>query len=191
MQRFLVAGLGNPGSQYRDTRHNIGFRVLNRLADRHGIRLSEEKFDGEFASGRIRGEPTYLLKPTTYMNRSGTSVGPAARYHEIEPDHVLVIHDDVDLDLGRVNVKIGGGHGGHNGLKNVAQDLGSREFLRIRCGVGRPERGSVRDHVLGRFDGAEEPVADRVVEGACDAVETVVVDGPEEAQNQYNGRDFS
>lgn len=191
MSRYLVAGLGNPGRKYRGTRHNIGFMVLDRLAERHRLRLSENKFDGQFDSGRLGGEKAYVLKPQTYMNRSGESVGKAARYHEIPADHVVVIHDDVDLELGRLAVKIGGGHGGHNGLKSVADQLGSKGFLRVRCGVGRPEHGSVTDFVLGKFEGGEQPVVERVVELACDAVETILRDGPDEAQNQFNGRDVS
>lgn len=189
MDRFLIAGLGNPGSKYRETRHNIGFMVLDRLADRHRIRLSEQKFDGQFGSGRLSGQKADLLKPETMMNRSGDSVSAAARYYEIDPERIIVVHDDVDLEVGRLKAKEGGGHGGHNGLRSVANRLGSKDFLRIRCGVGRPEHGSVRDYVLGRFSGEEKTIVERVVELACDAIETTVTDGIEEAQNRYNGRD--
>jgi PTH1 family peptidyl-tRNA hydrolase len=191
VDRYLIAGLGNPGQQYRETRHNFGFAVVDRLADRYRLRLSEEKFDGAFTSGRLRGESVYLLKPQTMMNRSGDSVGPAARYHDLDPEYVVVVHDDVDLSLGRLEVKQGGAHGGHNGVRSVADQLGSSAFLRVRCGVGRPEQGSVRDHVLSRFDDSERSAADRVVDGAADAVERIVTDGPSEAQNRFNGRNFA
>lgn len=191
MERYLVAGLGNSGHQYRETRHNIGFAVVDRLAERYRLRLSEKKFDGAFTSGRVGGEPVYLLKPQTMMNRSGESVAPAARYHDLDPGFVLVVHDDVDLSFGRLQVKDGGGHGGHNGVRSVADHLGSEEFVRVRCGVGRPEQGSVRDHVLSRFDDSERPVADELVEVAAEAVESVVTDGPSRAQNRFNGRDVA
>ncbi len=188
METPLVVGLGNPGSKYRETRHNIGFAVVDRLAERHRIGLSQEKFDGRFGSGRVAGHKVFLLEPETYMNRSGESVGPAARYYEIAPERIVVVHDEVDLELGRLKVKRGGGHGGHNGLKSLVDALGSRDFVRVRCGVGRPERGSVSDHVLGRFESEERPVADELIEIAADAVEVVLRDGPSEAQNQFHGR---
>lgn len=191
MNRYIVAGLGNPGNQYRETRHNIGFAVVDRLAERYRLRLSEEKFDGAFTSGRVRGEPVYLLKPQTMMNRSGDSVGPAARYHDLDPADVVVVHDDVDLSFGELRVKDGGGHGGHNGVRSVADQLGSRAFLRVRCGVGRPEQGAVREHVLSSFDASERPVADELIEVSADAVETIITDGPEEAQNRFNGRNLA
>ena len=191
MDRHLIVGLGNPGSKYRETRHNIGFAVADRLAERHRVAFGEQKFDGQFASGRVAGQKVFLLKPETYMNRSGESVGPAARYYELSADQIVVVHDDVDLDLGRLKVKSGGGHGGHNGLRSIVDALGTSDFVRVRCGVGRPEHGSVKDHVLGRFRNDERSVADAVVEAACDAVETVMRDGPDRAQNRFNGRDLA
>lgn len=191
MSRYLVAGLGNPGRKYRDTRHNIGFMVADRLAERHRMRLSENKFNGQFASGRLAGQKAYLVKPQTFMNRSGESIGEAARYHDIPVEQIIVIHDDVDLDLGRLAVKVGGGHGGHNGLRSIVDHISSKGFVRVRCGVGRPEHGDVTDHVLGRFESSEMNIVDRVVELACDAVETILRDGPREAQNEFNGRDVS
>jgi PTH1 family peptidyl-tRNA hydrolase len=191
VDRHLIVGLGNPGSKYRETRHNIGFAVVDRLAERHRARLSQEKFDGQFGSGRVAGQKAFLLKPETFMNRSGESVGPAVRYYELPADRIVVVHDDVDLDLGRLKVKTGGGHGGHNGLKSIGDALGTSDFIRVRCGVGRPEHGAVKDHVLGRFRNEERSVADEVIELACDAVECVITEGPGEAQNRFNGRDVS
>ncbi len=187
----LVVGLGNPGSKYRGTRHNIGFDVVDRLAERHRVRLSQEKFDGQFGSGRVAGRTVKLLEPETYMNRSGDSVGEAARFYDMDADQIVVVHDDVDLELGRLKVKEGGGHGGHNGLKSLVDALGSSDFVRVRCGVGRPEHGSVSDHVLGKFERDEQPVADELVEIAADALETILRDGPSQAQNRFNGRTAS
>ncbi|MFB6263230.1 MAG: aminoacyl-tRNA hydrolase [Bradymonadaceae bacterium] len=191
MARYLIAGLGNPGRRYRETRHNVGFEVVDRLAERAGLRLSEEKFDAAFASGRVAGESAYLLEPQTMMNDSGQSVAPAARYFEIDLDRVVVVHDDVDLSVGRLAVKEGGSAGGHNGVESVARRLDDRGFVRVRVGVGRPQRGSVRDHVLSTFDASERRVVDEVVDAAAEAVEIVVAEGVAEAQNEYNGRDFS
>lgn len=190
MDRHLVAGLGNPGEQYRGTRHNIGFEVVDRLADRASASLSEEKFDAAFTSARIAGESTYLLEPKTMMNRSGDSVARAARYFDIDPGRVVVVHDDVDLSVGRLGVKDGGGAGGHNGVRHVVQRLGDNQFVRVRCGVGRPGRASVRDHVLSAFDRSERAAIDEVVDAAARAVETVVAEGVEGAQNRFNGREF-
>lgn len=187
MSRHLIVGLGNPGNEYRDTRHNIGFRVVDRLAERHRIGLEQNQFDGRFGSGRVMAESAMLLEPETMMNRSGESVGACARYYDLEAGQIAVVHDDVDLELGEVRVKTGGSAGGHNGLKDIEDDLGDRGFHRIRCGVGRPEHGSVTDHVLGRFDRDEEPMVERVVELACDAVEILVEEGPSQAQNQIHG----
>lgn len=187
----LVVGLGNPGSKYRGTRHNIGFDVVDRLAERHRVRLSQEKFDGQFGSGRVASRKVKLLEPETYMNRSGDSVGEAARFYDIDADQIVVVHDDVDLELGRLEIKEGGGHGGHNGLQSLVDALGSSDFVRVRCGVGRPEHGTVSDHVLGKFDGDERSIADELVENAADALEAILRDGPSGAQNRYNGRTAS
>jgi PTH1 family peptidyl-tRNA hydrolase len=191
VSRHLVVGLGNPGTEYRETRHNVGFMVLDHLADRYRIRLAQEKFDGEFASDRIAGTSVLLLKPQTYVNESGRSVGEAARFYDIDPDEIVVVHDDVDLDFGELRIKRGGGHGGHNGLRDIADNLGDKGFVRVRVGVGRPEYGSVRDHVLGQFERSEQRELEDLLDAACDALEVLLEEGANEAQNQYNGRQIT
>jgi PTH1 family peptidyl-tRNA hydrolase len=185
---LLVAGLGNPGRQYADTRHNVGFMVAEELARRLGGSW-RGKFAGELAEVRLDGLRVALLKPQTYMNESGRSVGAAARFFKIEPEAIVVVHDEVDLEPGRLQVRLGGGLAGHNGLRSVASALGTPEFARVRIGVGRPERGDrrpVADFVLSEFP--PEVDAEALVSRAADAVEMVAHDGVEEAQNRFNER---
>ena len=185
---LLVAGLGNPGREYRDTRHNVGFLVAEELARRHGGSF-RSKFSALVADIRLDGERVTLLEPQTYMNESGRSVAAAARFYKLPPEALLVLHDEVDLPLGRLQVRRGGGLAGHNGLRSVAAHLGSSDFARLRIGVGRPERGDPRpvaDFVLSPFP-AEVDVA-AIVERAADAVETVVASGLDEAQQRFNER---
>ncbi|MDP5878266.1 MAG: aminoacyl-tRNA hydrolase, partial [Dehalococcoidia bacterium] len=138
-ETWLVVGLGNPGESYRKTRHNLGFAVVDELASRHRLELRSQKFRSRFGKGRISGRPVLLSKPQTYMNRSGQSVGVMAGWHRIPAERVVVVHDDLDLTLGRMKLKAGGGHGGHNGLRDIRTALGSSEFLRVRLGIGRPD----------------------------------------------------
>jgi peptidyl-tRNA hydrolase, PTH1 family len=182
----LVVGLGNPGREYERTRHNAGWLALDELARRHGGSW-RSKFSGSLAEVRVGDAKLALLKPETYMNESGRSVGAAARFFKVEPEQVLVVHDDVDLEPGRLQARAGGGLAGHNGLRSLAQHLGSQEFERLRIGVGRPGRGdprSVADYVLSPF--APEDDADALVSRAADAVETVVSDGLDAAQQRFN-----
>jgi peptidyl-tRNA hydrolase, PTH1 family len=183
---LLVAGLGNPGREYERTRHNLGWLVLDELARRHGGSW-RSKFSGSFAEVRLGDLRLGLLKPETYMNESGLSVGAAARFYKVEPEGLLVVHDDVDLEPGRLQARAGGGLAGHNGLRSLAQHLGSQEFERLRIGVGRPGRGdprSVSDWVLSGFS-PEDDVEGLVAE-AADAVETIAADGLEVAQTHFN-----
>ena len=185
---LLVAGLGNPGREYADTRHNVGFMVAEELARRHGGSW-RAKFSGDLAEMRLDGLKLAVLKPQTYMNESGRSVGAAARFFKVEPEALLVVHDEVDLEPGRLQARLGGGLAGHNGLRSVAQHLGTSEFARLRIGVGRPERGDPRpvaDFVLSPF--SPEVDVERLVARAADAVETVAREGVEEAQNRFNER---
>jgi PTH1 family peptidyl-tRNA hydrolase len=183
---LLVAGLGNPGREYERTRHNAGWLVLDELARRHGGSW-RSKFSGSLSEVRLGDARLALLKPETYMNESGRSLGAAARFFKVEPEQVLVVHDDVDLETGRLQARAGGGLAGHNGLRSLAQHLGSQDFLRLRIGVGRPGRGdrrSVADWVLSPF--APEDDAETLVSRAADAVETIVGDGLEAAQQRFN-----
>jgi peptidyl-tRNA hydrolase, PTH1 family len=183
---LLVAGLGNPGREYEHTRHNAGWLVLDELARRHGGSW-RSKFSGSLAQVRLEDARLALLKPETYMNESGRSVAAATRFFKVEPEAVLVVHDDVDLEPGRLQARAGGGLAGHNGLRSLAQHLGSQDFLRLRIGVGRPGRGdprSVSDWVLSDF--APEEDADALVARSADAVETIASDGLEAAQQRFN-----
>jgi peptidyl-tRNA hydrolase, PTH1 family len=185
---LLVAGLGNPGREYAATRHNVGFMVADELARRLGGSW-RAKFSGDLAEVRLNGLRLALLKPQTFMNESGRSVGAAARFFKVEPEDLLVVHDEVDLEPGRLQARLGGGLAGHNGLRSVAQHLGTPEFGRLRIGVGRPERGDPRpvaDFVLSEF--SPELDVGSLVARAADAVETVATEGLEEAQNRFNER---
>jgi PTH1 family peptidyl-tRNA hydrolase len=183
---LLVAGLGNPGREYERTRHNAGWLVLDELARRHGGSW-RSKFSGSLAEVRLGDARLALLKPETYMNESGRSVAAAARFFQVEPEALLVVHDDVDLEPGRLQARAGGGLAGHNGLRSLAQLLGSQDFLRLRIGVGRPGRGDPRpvsDWVLSDFAPEEDALA--LISRSADAVETIATDGLEAAQQRFN-----
>jgi PTH1 family peptidyl-tRNA hydrolase len=183
---LLVAGLGNPGREYERTRHNAGWLVLDELARRQGGSW-RSKFSGSLAEVRLGDLRLALLKPETYMNDSGRSVGAAVRFFKVEPEQVLVVHDDVDLDAGRLQARAGGGLAGHNGLRSLAQHLGSQDFLRLRIGVGRPRRGDPRpvaDWVLSPF--APEDDAEGLIARGADAVEAIASNGLEAAQQRFN-----
>jgi len=183
---LLVAGLGNPGREYERTRLNAGWLVLDELARRHSGSW-RSKFSGSLAEIRLGDLRLALLKPETYMNDSGRSVGAAVRFFKVEPEQVLVVHDDVDLEAGRLQARAGGGLAGHNGLRSLAQHLGSQDFLRLRIGIGRPGRGDPRPvaaWVLSPFSPEED--AEALVARAADAVETIARDGLEAAQQRFN-----
>jgi len=185
---LLVVGLGNPGREYARNRHNVGAMVVDELALRHGGSW-RGKFSGQLAEIRLEGHKLALLKPETYMNESGRSVGAAAAYFKVDPESVLVVHDDSDLEAGRLQLRLGGGLAGHNGLRSVARHLKTQEFLRLRVGVGRPERGDARplaDWVLSDFVPHED--AESLVASGADAVETLDAEGVERAQTQVNRR---
>jgi PTH1 family peptidyl-tRNA hydrolase len=183
---LLVAGLGNPGREYERTRHNVGWMVVDELARRHGGSF-RAKFAGRVADVRVDGLRLALLKPETYMNESGRSVAAAARFFKVPAAQLLIVHDDVDLAPGRLQARLGGGLAGHNGLRSIAQSVGTQDFLRLRIGVGRPGRGdprTVSDYVLAPF----EPDVDveALVSRSADAVEAFARDGLEAAQARYN-----
>jgi peptidyl-tRNA hydrolase, PTH1 family len=183
---LLVAGLGNPGREYERTRHNVGWLVVDELARRHDGAF-RSKFSGQLAEVRLAEDKVALVKPETYMNESGRSIAAAARFFKVDPGALLVVHDDVDFEPERLQARLGGGLAGHNGLRSIAQALGTNDFLRLRIGVGRPGRGdrrSVSDYVLARFD--PETDVDALIARAADAVETIAAEGLEEAQRRFN-----
>ena len=183
---LLVVGLGNPGREHALDRHNVGWLVADELARRHGGSY-RQKFSGRLTEVRVDGHKLALLKPETYMNDSGRSLAAAARFFKVAPEGIAIVHDDVDLEVGRLQARLGGGLAGHNGLRSIKQALGTAEFLRLRVGVGRPGRGDrrpVADYVLSPF--APEDDGDALVGRAADAVETLARDGLDETQLRFN-----
>ncbi|MBV8236965.1 MAG: aminoacyl-tRNA hydrolase [Acidimicrobiia bacterium] len=187
---LLVVGLGNPESEYGGTRHNLGADVVARLAERHGARLKRGKERALVAETRIDGKRVVLAFPQTYVNDSGMSVGALVRRHGIDDLHrVVVVHDELDLPVGRVKLKIGGGTAGHNGLKSIQAHLHDNDFVRVRIGVDKPPgKRQGADHVLRRPGKADKEALDVAVEVAADAVEAILKDGPEAAMNHFNTR---
>ncbi|WP_405098249.1 aminoacyl-tRNA hydrolase [Oceanobacillus sp. FSL H7-0719] len=183
-----IIGLGNPGKKYAKTRHNIGFMVVNDLLDRHQWKLNKNKFNGDYAMELFEGEKVILLQPQTFMNLSGQSVRPLLDYYNIELEDILVIYDDLDLPAGKVRLRAKGGHGGHNGMRSLIDHLGTKEFNRIRFGVGRPTNPvPVVDYVLGDFAKGEQQTINDSIEKAADACEEWLKGMPFlEVMNQYN-----
>jgi PTH1 family peptidyl-tRNA hydrolase len=183
---LLVVGLGNPGRRYERNRHNAGRMVVDELARRHGASF-RSKFSGQLADLRLGEAKVALLAPETYMNDSGKSVAAAARFYKVPLDALLVVHDEGDFDLGRLQARLGGGLAGHNGLRSIAAQLGSQEFLRLRIGVGRPGRGDPRDladYVLADFEPEDD--AGTIVARAADAVESLAAEGLEATQRGFH-----
>ncbi|BBZ30076.1 peptidyl-tRNA hydrolase [Mycolicibacterium madagascariense] len=182
---LLVVGLGNPGPRYETTRHNVGFLVADVLADRLGSDFKVHKKSGALlTTGRLGGRSVVLAKPRVFMNESGRQVGPLAKFHSVAPADVITIHDELDIDFGRIRLKLGGGEGGHNGLRSVASALGTRDFQRVRVGIGRPPgRKDPATFVLENFTAAERPELGLLVEHAADATELLIQVGLEAAQN--------
>lgn len=197
---WLIVGLGNPGAKYARNRHNIGFMVVDALASDHNLPAWKSGKGGETTSGVItteRGrERALLLKPMEFMNLSGFAVQRTASFHGIEPDQILVVHDEIDLELGLVRLKTGGGHGGHNGLRSIAEQLGKSNFARLRMGVGRdpnvPPGGgnanAVANWVLGDFPPAHAACVTDMIKAGCEDIQTVLAKGIGPAMNQHNGR---
>ena len=185
----LLVGLGNPGPDYARTRHNVGFLVVDQVAASLGVAFGLHKYAAEIAETSVAGEKVWLMKPQTFMNASGESVGPALRYWKLSPSDLVVVHDDLELDPYRVQLKTGGGHGGHNGLKSLNAHVGSPDFVRIRVGVGRPPQlMDPADYVLGRFPKGEERQFEECVDWASQASRAVLEQGAVKAMNQFNRR---
>ena len=190
---WLIAGLGNPGSKYEGTRHNMGFMTADVLAERWSVNFSDHKGLAMLGKGVMnlsgRNVKFFLAKPLTYMNESGNAVASISAYYQIEPDHIVVIHDDMDLDFGRIKVKAGGSAGGHNGIKSIIAHLGSDEFPRIRIGIGRAEdpETDLAEHVLGEFTKEEQKHIFEILGYVAQGVELIVTQGVQQAQSKLNG----
>ena len=185
---YVIVGLGNPGSRYERTRHNAGFRMVDRLAAGYRIEFSQKKHRALCGAGMIEGQKVLLLKPQTYMNLSGESVREAVEYYKVDPEReLLVIYDDISLDPGKLRIRKKGSAGGHNGMKNIILHLGTQVFPRIRIGVGqKPEGYDLADYVLGHFSDKEREIMDESITRAAEAVEVMIAEGPDAAMNQFN-----
>ena len=184
---WLIIGLGNPGKEYRLTRHNVGFRVVDRLARQQGIQFKKRRGGAQVGEGRMGTKKVVVAKPLTYMNKSGVAVKKLIKALDIPLDHLVVVHDDLDLACGRMKIKEGGGHGGHKGVQSIIEELGSADFLRVKVGIGKPpdpEEGA--DYVLSRFAADERALIKESVEQAAEAIEAIIVSGKDQAMNRYN-----
>ncbi len=186
---WLIVGLGNVGDKYEGTRHNVGFRVADELAERAGVPVQRLKYRALTGQAEIGGARVLLMKPVTFMNLSGEAVRPAADFYKVPPDHILVLSDDVSLPVGKLRIRRGGSAGGHNGLKNIIQHLGTDQFPRVKVGVGEKPHPDydMADWVLGKFQGEDRKAIDQAVQRAADAVECLLREGPERAMSRFNG----
>jgi len=188
----LICGLGNPGREYERHRHNIGFMVVEALLSRARAELNQEKFQARVGQGTLGGEKVLFLEPQTYMNLSGRSLAEAARFYKVAVEDILVVHDELDMPFGRLQLKAGGGSGGHNGLKSTVSSLGADSFIRLRFGIGKPQGPNAKDrvagYVLSNFDDGERRQLDDLIAQAADAADTWVRDGLATAMNRYNKR---
>ena len=186
---WLIVGLGNPGEKYENTRHNVGFRVIDELAERQNAPVQKLKFKALTNLLTISGEKVLVMKPITYMNLSGEAVRPAADFYKIPPERVLVISDDVSLPIGKLRIRKGGSAGGHNGLKSIIQHLGTDQFPRIKIGVGEKPHPDydMADWVLSKFTGEDLKTIQVAVKKAADAVACYLENGPDKAMNRFNG----
>ncbi|NLL31156.1 MAG: aminoacyl-tRNA hydrolase [Clostridiales bacterium] len=183
---FLIVGLGNPGKEYDNTRHNIGFETIDYISNKYNIEINRKKFKGVCGEGLINNTKVILLKPSTYMNLSGESVAEAVKFYKLKKEEVIIIYDDISLEVGRLRIREKGSAGGHNGIKSIISHLASDVFPRIKIGVGQPKGGLV-SHVLGKFNKEEIEVLKEVVEAASVGVETIIKDSAKEAMNKLNG----
>ena len=185
---YIIAGLGNPTKEYEKTRHNVGFEVIDVLADRLFTSVDEKKFKGYYGKAVIGGEKVILLKPQTFMNLSGESVRAAADFYKIDPEHIIVIYDDISLEVGQLRIRSKGSAGGHNGIKNIIAHLGTQEFPRIKVGVGaKPPRMDLADYVLSRFSAEDRVKMEEAFKEAVQAVQVMITEGDQAAMNRFNG----
>jgi len=188
----LVVGLGNPGAEYRGHRHNVGFQVVDRLAGALGMALGQSKFQSRFGQGDVGKTRLLLLEPETFMNASGEAVSAAARFYKVAPEGLLVVHDELDLSFGRLQLKRGGGTGGHNGLESIVEQLGTPDFARLRFGIGKPQGPNAKErvvgHVLHDFSSEEKAALEPLLERSVDMARAWVSLGLAEAMNRHNRR---
>lgn len=182
---WLVVGLGNPGQAYSKTRHNIGFAVIDRIAEEYSFEL-KQKENYIIGKGSIEGNKVILLEPLTFMNRSGLAVRDMIKRNGIQPSELIVVHDDIDMETGKLKIRKDGSSGGHKGVESIIQEIGTREFIRLKIGIGRGEGVPVEDYVLGKFKKAELPMAKEAVSRAADAVASILKNGAEKAMNSFN-----
>ena len=186
---YIIVGLGNPGKQYEHTRHNVGFEVIDRLAEKHDILMTERKHRAFCGKGLIGGQKVMLVKPQTFMNLSGESVKSAVEFYQIGMDELIVVYDDVSLSPGQLRIRRAGSAGGHNGIKNIIAQLGTQEFPRVKVGVGeKPERMDLADYVLSHFSKGEWEMMEEAFKEAADAVEVMIADGADAAMNRFNAK---
>ena len=185
---YIIAGLGNPTREYEKTRHNVGFEVIDVLADMLGTTVEEKKFKGCYGRGIIGGEKVLLLKPQTFMNLSGESIRAASDFYKVDPEHIIIIYDYISLDVGQLRIRKKGSAGGHNGIKNIIAHLGTQEFPRIKVGVGdKPKKMDLADYVLSRFSKEDRAAMEDAFKAAAKAVEVMITEGMDTAMNQFNG----
>ncbi|MDU4953316.1 MULTISPECIES: aminoacyl-tRNA hydrolase [Clostridium] len=183
---YLIVGLGNPGEEYRGTRHNVGFDAIDIISKKYNIELNRVKFKGVYGEGFIDGKKVMLLKPTTYMNLSGESIGEVANFYKIPHEDIVVIYDDISLDIGKLRIRVKGSAGGHNGIKSIISCLGGDMFPRVKVGVGAP-KGNLVSHVLGKFTPEERTILNKALEASSEAAITIMTKDTNEAMNKFNG----
>ena len=184
---FLIVGIGNPGKEHEKTRHNIGFIVLDNFSARVGIEISETGFKGLYGKGKYLNNTLYLLKPQTFMNRSGESVKEIKNFYKIPSKQMIVVHDELDISLGNLKIKAGGGTAGHNGLDSIKAGIGNSDFLRVRIGIGKPDsKNKTVNHVLSHFNKKEKALLNETTEKASDAIHEIIFNGADRAMNKYN-----
>ena len=183
---YLIVGLGNPGEEYKGTRHNVGFDAIDIISRKYNIEVNRAKFKGMYGEGFINGEKVMLLKPTTYMNLSGESISEIANFYKIPHEDIVVIYDDISLDIGKLRIRAKGSAGGHNGIKSIISCLGGDVFPRVKVGVGAP-KGSLVSHVLGKFSPEEREILDKALEASADAAVAIFMQDTNYAMNKFNG----
>ncbi|MBU8912230.1 MAG: aminoacyl-tRNA hydrolase [Desulfobacterales bacterium] len=187
----IIAGLGNPGKNYARTRHNIGFLVVEALASKSRLTIDKSRFDSEYVKARIKGKEVFLIKPLTYMNKSGFPIHKFASYYKVGMEDIIIVHDDMDLSFGKIKIVKSRGHGGHNGVRSIIDAFGKKDCIRIRVGVGHPGSGSTKDvtgHVLGHFSPEEIKILDHCIDSARDACLHILENGVTSAMNLINTR---